>query len=96
MNLLQELSRKRLPRREKLNQDFLDVKRELGHIPTYLELHLMGRSKSIGYRNECGSYVGFLYWAELLSPTEGEVYVRHEAWLRDVEKTLMNHGTQLA
>ncbi|RPK24445.1 DEAD/DEAH box helicase family protein [Paenibacillus xylanexedens] len=95
VNLLQELSRKRLPRREKLHQDFLDVKRELGRIPTYLELHLMGRSKSIGYRSEFGSYVGFLYWAELLSPTEGEMYVRHEAWLRDVEKTIMNKSYKM-
>ncbi|MCP1135778.1 DEAD/DEAH box helicase family protein [Paenibacillus polysaccharolyticus] len=95
VNLLQELSRKRMPRREKLHQDFLAVKRELGSIPTYLELHLMGQSKSIGYRSEFGSYVGFLYWAELLSPAEGEIYVRHEAWLRDVEKTLMNKSYKM-
>ena len=95
MNLLQELSRKRMPRREKLHQDFLDIKRELGRIPTYLELHLMGQSKSIGYRSEFGSYIGFLYWAEMLSPAEGEIYVRHEAWLRDVEKTIMNKSYKM-
>ncbi|MBR2564907.1 MAG: DEAD/DEAH box helicase family protein [Paenibacillus sp.] len=95
VNLLQELSRKRMPRREKLHQDFLDVKRELGRIPTYLELHLMGQSKSIGYRSEFGSYIGFLYWAEMLSPAEGEIYVRHEAWLRDVEKTIMNKSYKM-
>ncbi|WP_366290595.1 DEAD/DEAH box helicase family protein [Paenibacillus sp. AN1007] len=95
VNLLQELSRKRMPRREKLYQDFLNVKRELGRIPTYLELHLMSQSKSIGYRSEFGSYVGFLYWAELLSPAEGEIYVRHEAWLRDVEKTIMNKSYKM-
>ncbi|WP_338541819.1 DEAD/DEAH box helicase family protein [Paenibacillus tundrae] len=95
INLLQELSRKRMPRREKLHQDFLDVKRELGRIPTYLELHLMGRSKSIGYRSDFGSYIGFLYWAELLSAYEGEVYIRQEAWLRDVEKTIMNKSYKM-
>ncbi|MEK4074933.1 hypothetical protein MHI01_13570 [Paenibacillus sp. FSL M7-0656] len=37
VNLLQELSRKRVPRREKLHQDFLGVKRELGRLPTYIK-----------------------------------------------------------
>lgn len=95
VNLLQELSRKRLPRREKLHKDFLDVKQELGRIPTYLELHLMGQSPSIGYRSEFGSYVGFLHWAELLSANEIKVYVRQELWLKDVEKTLMNKSYKM-
>lgn len=55
----------------------------------------MGRSKSVGYRSEFGSYVGFLYWAELLTPYEGEMYVRHGAWLRDVEKTVMNKSYKM-
>ena len=78
-----------------ITSGFSECKRELGRIPTYLELHLMGQSKSIGYRSEFGSYVGFLYWAELLSPAEGEIYVRHEVWLRDVEKTLMNKSYKM-
>lgn len=95
VNLLQELSRKRLPRREKLLSDFMEVKQELGRIPTYLELHLLGRSKSIGYRSEFGSYVGFLYWAELLSSDEGAIYVRQQDWLQDVEKTVMNKSYKM-
>jgi hypothetical protein len=46
INLLQELTRKRLPHREKLHRDFLDLKQELEVIPTYLELHLLGNSSS--------------------------------------------------
>ncbi|MFK4342873.1 superfamily II DNA or RNA helicase/HKD family nuclease [Paenibacillus sp. RC62] len=95
VNLLQELSRKRMPHREKLQRDFLDLKQELGRIPTYLELHLLGNSISKAYRNEFGSYVGFLYWAELLSEQEKETYVRHEAWLRDVEWTVMNKSYKM-
>ena len=70
VNQLQELSRKRLPRREK-HQDFLDVKRKLCRIPTYLELNLIGRSKSTGYQSEFGSYLDFSNWAETLSSDEG-------------------------
>jgi len=89
VNLLEELSRKRAPYREKLHRDFLDVKSELGRVPTYLELHLQGRSVSKGYQGEFGSYVGFLHWAGLLDEREQQVYERYEAWLRDAEKTAM-------
>ncbi|OWR33151.1 DNA helicase [Saccharibacillus sp. O23] len=89
VNLLEEMGRKRAPLREKLHRDFLDLKSELGRIPTYLELHLQGRSISKAYRDEFGSYVGFLSWAEMMSEREQQVYERYEAWLRDVEKTAM-------
>lgn len=40
INLLDELSRKKLPQRERLLQAYMDLKNELGRNPTYLELHL--------------------------------------------------------
>jgi len=95
VNLLDELGRKKLPHRERLLQAFMDLKNELGRIPTYLELHLQGRANSWEYRNEFGSYVGFLHWAEQLSEAEAEVYHRYEAWLRDVEKTTMTKSYKM-
>ncbi|REK56547.1 MAG: DNA helicase [Thermobacillus sp.] len=95
INLLDELGRKKLPHRERLLQAFMDLKNELGRIPTYLELHLQGRANSWEYRNEFGSYVGFLHWAEQLSEAEAEVYHRYEAWLRDVEKTTMTKSYKM-
>ncbi|MBO2946001.1 DEAD/DEAH box helicase family protein [Paenibacillus sp. F411] len=95
INLLDELSRKKLPHRERLHRSFLDLQAELGRIPTYLELHLYGRANSWEYRNEFSSYVGFLLWAECLSEQEEEVYWRHENWLRDVEKTAMNKSYKM-
>ncbi|MBP1995822.1 DEAD/DEAH box helicase family protein [Paenibacillus eucommiae] len=89
INLLDELSRRRLPHRDQLLRSFLDLKNELGRVPTYLELHLHGSSNSLEYRNEFGSYIGFLYWAECLEPAEKEVFYKYEAWIRDVEKTVM-------
>lgn len=95
INLLDELSRKRLPHRERLHRSFLDLKNELGRIPTYLELHLYGKSNSWEYRNEFGSYVGFLGWAECLTEEEEEVYYQYEAWIRDVEKTVMTKSYKM-
>lgn len=89
INLLDELSRKKLPHRDRLHRSFLDLKNEFGRIPSYLELHLYGNSNSWEYRNEFGSYVGFLNWVECLTKEEEEVYYRYEAWIRDVEKTVM-------
>lgn len=95
INLLDELSRKRLPHRERLHRSFLDLKNELGRIPTYLELHLYGKSNSWEYRNEFGSYIGFLNWAECLTKEEEEVYHQYVSWIRDVEKTVMTKSYKM-
>lgn len=95
INLLDEFSRKKLPHRDQLLRSFLDLKNELGRIPTYLELHLHGSSNSLEYRNEFGSYIGFLHWAECLTPAESEIYYNYEAWIRDVEKTVMTKSYKM-
>jgi superfamily II DNA or RNA helicase/HKD family nuclease len=95
INLLDELSRKKMPHRERLHRSFLDLKNELGRIPSYLELHLHGSSNSWEYKNEFGSYVGFLVWADCLTKEEEEVYHRYEAWIRDIEKTVMTKSYKM-
>jgi superfamily II DNA or RNA helicase/HKD family nuclease len=95
INLLDELSRKRMPRRERLHRSFIDLKNELGRIPTYLELHLHGSANSWEYRNEFGSYAGFLLWAGCLTKEEEEIYYQHEDWIRDVEKTVMSKSYKM-
>lgn len=95
INLLDELSRKKLPHRDQLLRSFQGMKNELGRIPTYLELHLHGSSNSVEYRNEFGSYIGFLHWADYLTPAESEVYYNFEAWVRDVEKTVMSKSYKM-
>lgn len=95
INLLDELSHKKLPHPERLHRSFLDLKNELGRIPTYLELHLYGKSNSWEYRNEFGSYVGLLHWAECLTKEVEEIYYRYEAWARDVEKTVMTKSYKM-
>ena len=89
VNLLKEMQRKKQPRKDKLLQDYLALKHELGRRPSYLELHLKGASDSPQYRQEFSSYYGFLDWADELSDREVEVYERYKSWLVEEEKTGM-------
>jgi superfamily II DNA or RNA helicase/HKD family nuclease len=89
INLLEEMRKKRQPRREKLLWDYKHLKRELGHRPTYLQLHLHGSSEAAEYKSEFKSYVGFLYWADELSEKEKEVFLKYESWLVEAERTPM-------
>jgi superfamily II DNA or RNA helicase/HKD family nuclease len=95
INLFKEMMRKRQPRKEKLLSDYLDLKRDLGRRPTYLEIHLKGASESTQYKQEFQSYFGFLNWAEELSPQEALVYNRYEKWFVEVEKTSMTKSYKM-
>ncbi|SEN00997.1 hypothetical protein SAMN05192533_10834 [Mesobacillus persicus] len=89
IDLIQEMSRKRHPRKDKLHNDYFSLKQELGRRPTYLELHIKGGSESIQYRQDFNTYFGFLKWAEDLKEIEQEVYSLYEEWFKDAEKTGM-------
>ncbi|MDN4074110.1 DEAD/DEAH box helicase family protein [Fictibacillus terranigra] len=89
VNLLNELNRKRQPKKDKLFWDYIELKKELGRRPTYLELHLHGRSNSREYRQEFKSYPGFLYWADELTEKEKNAFLENETWLVEVESTGM-------
>jgi superfamily II DNA or RNA helicase len=87
--LLEELLKKKMPRKEKLLDSYRTVKVDLGRRPTYLELHKLGVEESREYRQEFRSYVGFLAWADELSEREKSIFMKYEAWLQEVEKTGM-------
>ena len=95
VNLLEELARKRQPRKEKLFQAFEEVKRDLGRIPTYLELHLHGRENSIGYKQEWKSYIRFLEWAEQLSEQESRILRKYEPWINETEWTRLEKSYKM-
>ena len=95
INLLEEMARKRHPRKQKLYDDYMALKQELGRRPTYLELHLKGGSESSIYKQEFKSYVGFLLWASELSEREQEVFRRYEPWIVEVEKTVMSKSYKM-
>ncbi len=89
IDLLKELQRKRQPRKEKLHGAYLNLKEELGHRPTYLELHLYGSSNSKEYKQEFKSYPGFLSWVNELNEKEEQVLNKYEKWIKEVESTGM-------
>lgn len=95
INLLEEMRKKRQPRREKLLLDYQQLKRELGYRPTYLQLHLYGRSEASEYKSEFKSYIGFLYWAGELSEREKEIFSKYESWLVEVERTPMTKSYKM-
>ncbi len=95
INLLEEMGRKRQPWREKLFNDYMDLKRELGRRPTYLELHLKGASDSPHYKQEFKSYIGFLNWANELSEDEIDVLSRGGNWLIEAERTGMTKSYKM-
>ncbi|MFC5648612.1 DEAD/DEAH box helicase family protein [Paenibacillus solisilvae] len=95
INLLEELSRKKQPRKDKLRTAYFNLKHELGRRPTYLELHLQGREPSREYWQEFRSYANFLSWAEELDVKETEIFLRYEHWLKEVESTVMSKSYKM-
>jgi superfamily II DNA or RNA helicase/HKD family nuclease len=95
VNLIKVMARKRQPRKEKLLNDYLNLKHDLGRRPTYLELHLKGQSDAFHYKQEFNSYVAFLHWADELTDRENEVFNKYEKWLTEVEKTSMQKSYKM-
>ncbi|WP_404354870.1 DEAD/DEAH box helicase family protein [Cytobacillus firmus] len=89
INLLEEMTKKKQPRKEKLLQEYQELKLELGRRPTYLELHLKGAADSVQYKQEFKSYHGFLAWADELDDKKKRVYSRYKDWFIEVERTGM-------
>ncbi|MFA9556731.1 DEAD/DEAH box helicase family protein [Evansella sp. AB-rgal1] len=95
INLLDELRKKRQPRKEQLRHAYMELKQELGRRQTYLELHLHGNAKTKEYKDQFKSYAGFLYWAEELDEHEEEVFKANEPWLKEVEGTGMSKSYKM-
>ncbi|WP_106589686.1 DEAD/DEAH box helicase family protein [Salsuginibacillus halophilus] len=95
VDLLQELKKKKQPRKQKIYAGYTRLKQELGRRPTYLEMHLYGDEPAKAIRQEFKSYTGFLHWAEELTGVEAEVYQTSQAWLIEVEKTAMTKSYKM-
>ncbi len=95
INWLDSLLQKRSPRKEKLRTSYLELKKELGRRPSYLELHALGSERSQNYKTEFKSYFAFLLWAGELSKEETAAYEQAEGWLKEVEATDMNKSYKM-
>ncbi|MDN7227864.1 DEAD/DEAH box helicase family protein [Planococcus sp. N064] len=89
INLLEEMRRKRAPRKEALVMACRELKKELGSRPTYLEFHLHANADSKTVKQEFDSYFGMLAYAGELTEEEKDVWLKYKNWLLEVEKTGM-------
>ena len=95
INLLEEMARKKQPRKQQLFDNYYKVKQELGRRPSYLELHLKGFSDTSHYKQEFSSFFGFLHWADELTEVEKGVYKKYESWFVEVERTGMSKSYKM-
>ncbi|MFC4713428.1 DEAD/DEAH box helicase family protein [Planococcus dechangensis] len=95
VNLLEELRKKRAPRKQAMILAYRELKLELGRRPTYLEFHLQGKADSRAVKQEFGSWFGLLAYAAELNADEIEVWTKHQNWFLEVEKTGMNKSYKM-
>lgn len=95
VNLLEEMKRKRSPRKQQLVDALLALKTELGTRPTYLEFHLKADVDARIVKQEFGSYPGFLLYAGELTEAEQKAYELNKQWLQEVTATAMNKSYKM-
>ena len=95
IQLMEEMRKKRRPRKELLRDSYLTVKQDLGRRPTYEETHLHGTSDSRGYKQEFTSWPGFLAWAGELDAKETLIAERYAAWFKELESTGMTKSYKM-
>jgi superfamily II DNA or RNA helicase/HKD family nuclease len=95
VDLLEEMNRKRHPRRDALRSSYLTVYQDLGRRPTYAEVHLHGTADSRGYKQEFGSWPAFLLWAGQLTDDEAATAERYAGWFKELESTAMTKSYKM-
>ncbi|GAA0447410.1 DEAD/DEAH box helicase family protein [Lentibacillus halophilus] len=95
IHLLEELRKKRSPRKERVFNDYIDVKEQLGRRPTYTEAHLNGTVNAKEYNQAFGGFFAFLKQYGELTEHETNVYQKHYAWLKKVEKEPMTKSYKM-
>lgn len=93
---LELIHRLRQPSQRKLRliEQYEQIKYELGRRPSYVEI---GEYAAVpqGYKQEWGSYVGFLKEHQELSDEETEAYDANQELIEQVEKTIMNRSYKM-
>ncbi|MEK4646686.1 DEAD/DEAH box helicase family protein [Exiguobacterium sp. FSL W8-0210] len=93
---LELIHRLRQPSQRKLRliEQYEQIKYELGRRPSYVEI---GEYAPVpqGYKQEWGSYVGFLKEYQELSDEEIEAYDANRELIEQVEKTIMNRSYKM-
>ncbi|MDN3450043.1 DEAD/DEAH box helicase family protein [Planococcus sp. APC 3906] len=95
VNLLEEMRKKRAPRKELLVMAYRELKKELGRRPSYLDFHLHANAASKTVKQEFGSYFGMLAYADELADDENDVWHNYRKWFLEVERTGMSKSYKM-
>lgn len=90
------IHRMRQPNQRKLRliESYEQLKLDLGRRPTYVEIGQL-TAVPTGYKQEWGSYVGFLKEQGELTAEEVETYDANRELIEQVEKTVMNRSYKM-
>ena len=95
IDLLKVMREKRRPRKDRLRDVYLSLKLDLGYRPSYKVMHLLGSVDSREFKQEFGGYVAFLAAIGELDAFELDAYHLYEAWLHEVESTVMSKSYKM-
>lgn len=95
IDLLKEMNKKRIPRKDQLRFAYEDLKLELGRRPNYLEFHLKAKADSRTIKEYFGSFPSFLHHLDELSSEEEEIILQYNDWFMEVEDTAMSKSYKM-
>lgn len=95
INMLELLYRQKQPVRDRLRAGYMELKREMGRRPTYLELHLFGGVNCNLIVEQFKSYPAFLIWMNEATEEQQAAYLIGEQWLQLMEKTSLTKSYKL-
>ena len=95
IDVLAAMARRGEPRRDAMLEDFQELATSLGHPPTLLEVHRLGRFSVRTHLQEFGSWNGFLGAAGSLDSVDRANEARAGAFLTEVEKTSMTRSFKM-
>ena len=95
IDLLKEIVRKGQTLKQQIIQAYENVKTELGHRPTYLELYLQSGYEDLNVAKEFGSFVHLLEAAEELTVFERGAFEQAKSLIIEIEKTAMTKSYKM-
>lgn len=78
--VLEEMKKKRSPRKQQLVDAYVKIKTDLSMRPTHIDYHLKAGADARAIKQEFGSYLGLLAYAAEISEIEQDAFVEME-WL---------------
>lgn len=95
VDLVQHMVQKYRKPKDVLLSHYLEIKKDLGRRPSYLEFHLGSAIDTSSVRREYGTYFNLLQEAEDLTKHEGNLLREYQAWFIEAEKTSMTKSYKM-